>query len=61
YCKIGVALLVTSVGLSCAAVALQTVIYEVMPSPMLSAVDNKPKYSAPPVFRILSAIKPKVG
>ncbi|GFY51142.1 nose resistant to fluoxetine protein 6 [Trichonephila inaurata madagascariensis] len=40
YCKVGVALLVLSIGVSCAAIALQTLVHDVMPSPMLSAVDN---------------------
>ncbi|GIY86203.1 nose resistant to fluoxetine protein 6 [Caerostris extrusa] len=40
YSKVGVALLVTSIAVSCAAVALQTVIHNIMPSAMLSAVDD---------------------
>ncbi|GIY56026.1 nose resistant to fluoxetine protein 6 [Caerostris darwini] len=38
--KVGVALLVTSVAISCVAVALQTIIHNIMPSAMLSAVDD---------------------
>ncbi|GBN02967.1 Nose resistant to fluoxetine protein 6 [Araneus ventricosus] len=40
YCKLGVAILVTSVIVSCFAVGLQTLVNNIMPSAMISAVND---------------------
>ncbi|KAF8777508.1 Nose resistant to fluoxetine protein 6 like protein [Argiope bruennichi] len=40
YCKLGLAILVLSIVVSCIAVGLQTLVHKIMPSAMISAVNN---------------------